>query len=311
MLMSLSDSSTDVLVALMDPPLTIIDIGARGGLDAAWTPLLPHLRAYGFEADPEESERLAGEHGSLQVKFVPLALGAAPGAVDLHVATDPACSSLYAPDELLPGRYRALAEIAATGRRSITVDTLDRWAEREGVTDVSYLKLDTQGSELDILRGASRTLRTVCAVRTEVEFNPIYENQPLFADVDTFLREQGFVLWRLTNLCHYTLGGHDEGYPFPDRQMFAARRATAPPSSSSGAEAGCSGPTPTSSGKISLKGGGPPTRALRRVRRVFFRRSGFTTSRTSVGSPHGTHRDAPRRVSELRSLAFSFPLLGS
>jgi FkbM family methyltransferase len=223
MLMSLSDSTTDVLVAPMDPPLTIIDIGARGGLDAAWTPLLPHLRAYGFEADPEESERLAGEHGSLQVKFVPLALGAAPGAVDLHVATDPACSSLYAPDELLPGRYRALAEIAATGRRSITVDTLDRWAEREGVTDVSYLKLDTQGSELDILRGASRTLRTVCAVRTEVEFNPIYENQPLFADVDTFLREQGFVLWRLTNLCHYTLGGHDEGYPFPDRQMFAAR----------------------------------------------------------------------------------------
>jgi hypothetical protein len=39
----------------------------------------------------------------------------------------------------------------------------------------------------------------------EVELNPIYEGQPLFGDVDRFLRDRGFVLWRLSNLTHYGL----------------------------------------------------------------------------------------------------------
>jgi FkbM family methyltransferase len=211
----------DGLAAPIDPPLTIIDVGVRGGLDETWTSLLPHLRAYGFDADPAECARLTREHGSAQVSFVPLALGAAPGVAHLHVTVDPACSSLYPPDERVAECYPALSVIAPKSGQSITVDTLDRWAERERVANVSYLKLDTQGSELDVLRGATHTLRTVCALRVEVEFNPIYRSQPLFADVDTFLREHGFVLWRLANLSHYTLAGHDEQEPFPDRQVFA------------------------------------------------------------------------------------------
>ena len=42
-----------------------------------------------------------------------------------------------------------------------------------------------------------------------MEFNPIYQGQPLFADVDTFLRKQGFVLWKLTNLVHYGRNGEN------------------------------------------------------------------------------------------------------
>jgi FkbM family methyltransferase len=156
------------------------------------------------------------------VRFVPVALGATPGRAELHVTADPDCSSLYPPDEQSAHLYQALEVIKPASRRPITVDTLDLWAEREQVTDVSFLKLDTQGSELDILRGATRALRTVCALRTEVEFNQIYRGQPLFGDIDKFLREHGFVLWRLANLCHYTLAGRDAQEPFPDRQVFAA-----------------------------------------------------------------------------------------
>jgi FkbM family methyltransferase len=212
----------DTVAARLDPPLTIIDVGARGGIDDIWTPLLPHLRAYAFDADPAECARLTAEHGSQQVRFVPLALGATPSQAELYITAEPACSSLYPPDERVAGTYRALQVIAATDTRSLTVDTLDGWAERERVTDVSFVKLDTQGSELDILRGATNTLRTICAVRAEVEFSPIYRGQPLFGDVDAFLRGQGFVLWRLANLCHYTFAGHDERGSFPDRQVFAA-----------------------------------------------------------------------------------------
>jgi FkbM family methyltransferase len=216
-------ADTVALAAGLDPPLTIVDVGVRGGIEDAWTPLLPNLHVYGFDPDPEECERLTVRYGSPNVTFVPLALGAQEGPATLHLTADPACSSLYPPDELTADLYRALEVTTQTGTRAMTLDTLDRWAEREGITDVSYLKLDTQGSELEILRGATRLLRTVWAVHAEVEFNPIYRGQPLFGDVDTFMREHGFVLWRLTNLCHYTLGGVDAiDEALDDRQVFAA-----------------------------------------------------------------------------------------
>jgi hypothetical protein len=152
---------------------------------------------------------------------VPLALGATVAPATLYTTADPACSSLYPPLDDIGREYRALTVTALKTKRTITVDTLDNWATREGVTEISFLQLDTQGSELDVLRGATRTLQSVWAVRAEVEFNPIYSQQPLFGDVDRFLRDHGFVLWRLANLCHYQLAGYD-GDAFTDKQVFAA-----------------------------------------------------------------------------------------
>jgi hypothetical protein len=85
--------------------------------------------------------------------------------------------------------------------------TLDQWAESCGVREIDYLKIDTQGTELEILQGGIRSLCAVRALEVEVEFNPIYRGQPVFADVDSFLRREGFVLWRLSNQVHYSRGG--------------------------------------------------------------------------------------------------------
>ena len=44
----------------------------------------------------------------------------------------------------------------------------------------------------------------VAGVEVEVEFSPLYVGQPLFADIDTYLRRHQFVLWRLGGLTHYS-----------------------------------------------------------------------------------------------------------
>jgi hypothetical protein len=93
---------------------------------------------------------------------------------------------------------------------NIKVTTLLKWAGDNGVQYIDYLKVDTQGAELSILKGAGDLLDSARVLEVEVEFNPIYKGQPLFSDVDTFLRDKGFVLWKLSHLVHYGMEG--EGF---------------------------------------------------------------------------------------------------
>jgi len=75
--------------------------------------------------------------------------------------------------------------------KSITID--DYFKEH---TFIDFLKLDTQGSELKILKGASKLIaeRRIAIIKVEVSTIPIYKDQAVFSDVDLFLREQGYVL---------------------------------------------------------------------------------------------------------------------
>lgn len=60
------------------------------------------------------------------------------------------------------------------------------------ISAIDFIKMDIQGSELSVLTHARRTLESVLALQVEVEFVEMYKNQPMFADVDKFLREMGF-----------------------------------------------------------------------------------------------------------------------
>lgn len=184
--------------------LVVADIGCRWGFAEVWKQLVPHVRLYGFDPDSAECERLRPMYEGKDVVLVAKALADVPGTRDLYLTEDPACSSLYQPDPNLTTAMPELACASETGKTLIEVTTLDEWASANHVDEIDFLKLDTQGAELDILRGGQRLLRTVRALEVEVEFNPIYLGQPLFGDVDQCLRSLGFVLWRLSTMVHYS-----------------------------------------------------------------------------------------------------------
>ena len=60
------------------------------------------------------------------------------------------------------------------------------------IDDIDFIKIDVQGAELPVLQNARRALSGAVVVQVEVEFVELYQGQPLFADVDLFLRAQGF-----------------------------------------------------------------------------------------------------------------------
>jgi hypothetical protein len=97
---------------------------------------------------------------------------------------------LFEPNEALADKFQNLGELLrVVGTRTLETRRLDDFAETTGA---DFLKIDVQGGELLVLQGALERLRDVLVVHTEVEFLPLYKKQPLFADIDSFLRAQGF-----------------------------------------------------------------------------------------------------------------------
>ncbi|MEJ0071047.1 MAG: FkbM family methyltransferase [Pseudomonadota bacterium] len=81
----------------------------------------------------------------------------------------------------------------------------------EGLPD--FIKIDVQGAELDILRHGRRVLSTATVIEVEAEFVALYKNQPLFGDLQAFLRDEGFVLHKLIDVVGHSLAPPDAAYP--------------------------------------------------------------------------------------------------
>ncbi len=109
------------------------------------------------------------------------------------------CSSLYPSNEPYLARFGGLPEsVNLDFTLEIETTTLDAFCQREGINEIDFLQVDVQGADLQVLEGASEILkRSILAVQVEVEFSHLYAKQPLFADVDTYLRDKDFTLFDL------------------------------------------------------------------------------------------------------------------
>ncbi|HEY4196021.1 MAG TPA: FkbM family methyltransferase [Mucilaginibacter sp.] len=94
---------------------------------------------------------------------------------------------------------------AATESRKLT--TLDKLLTDTVFDKPDFIKIDTQGYELKILKGGKRTLTSAEFVLLEVSFLDIYKNVPLVADVLNFMQQHGFVLYDICTLMKRPLDG--------------------------------------------------------------------------------------------------------
>jgi FkbM family methyltransferase len=172
------------------------DYGQQG-----WHYFGQNLTVYGFDADADACEAANAEVEASNCvwaeKHFPLALGKACGEQTLYVTHEPMCSSLYPPNETLIARFDGLEELSGLDFEiDVEIVTLDSFCETEGISEIDFLQIDVQGADLDVLHGARKLLdESVLAIQVEVEFNELYKGQPLFADIDIFLRSQNFNLF--------------------------------------------------------------------------------------------------------------------
>lgn len=204
----MSNHGWDVLRALLGTEkLRLVDVGARDGISERWEPFHGLLQVMAFEPDPEECTRL-NEHAPRMpypVQFVPRAVGAEDGQqATLNICRQASCSSTLAPNEELCRDYHYAPNMEVVKTWPVKLHRLDSIGAEYGFRP-DVVKIDTQGTGLDVLRGAGNMLQDMLIVELEVEFVSQYIDQSQACDVNVFMRDNGFVLrglkrsyWRRT-----------------------------------------------------------------------------------------------------------------
>ncbi len=173
------------------------DIGARGSFTPDLLPAARCVAATGFEPDPVEVARLqkmTAESPWKRLTYLPYALGVRAETKKLNLYSKAGCSSLLTARKDTGALFGRSDYYDLEGTADIKLDRLDDVLSREKIELPDHIKVDVQGAEMDVFAGAPRCLENALAVRTEVSFFPLYDGQPLFADIDSHLRGQGFVL---------------------------------------------------------------------------------------------------------------------
>ena len=183
-----------------DFTLTLVDVGSAGGLNKRWRPFAPLLSSVLF--DPREPAA-TGEFGRGATRVYPVALGDKAGEADLYLTALPNMSSFLRPDPNQFARFgRKEGDAAIVSTESVPIETLDELSRRDGFR-ADVLKVDTQGSELLVLKGAGEALKSTLLAEIEVSFFRRYADQPLFADIEAFMATHGFELIDLLKLKRY------------------------------------------------------------------------------------------------------------
>lgn len=177
-------------------PIKLIDVGASGGLNNNWRKAKKYLEFIGFEPDIQAFRDLDKDASSRQT-YINSALHKDKGIVDFYHTRARQLSSIFVPKYSFLKQFPESERFEVSETSKIEVDSLDSQLEKYHIDDVDFIKLDTQGSELFILEGARSALNNVFGLEIEVEFSQMYEGQPLFSDVDKFIRDFGFQLFDL------------------------------------------------------------------------------------------------------------------
>jgi FkbM family methyltransferase len=167
---------------------TIFDVGANEGQSArAFHALFPAARIFSVEPAQRTFEKLsAGVRDLPAITPIRAALGDSEGTVRFHLTGASVNSSI------LP-YHKPTGIDAVRGEEEVPLRTLANVAAEQKVTHIDLLKIDTQGFDLQVLRGAEPLLAAhrVRCVLTEVLCVQMYEGQAWFHDLSTHLAARG------------------------------------------------------------------------------------------------------------------------
>ena len=185
--------------------ITLIDIGAAGDIEPRWKSISSHLNYIGFEPDERSSKELINNNNFNSWVMHPNVLWDIKANININLTNKPQCSSIYAPNydftNLFPDPERFLINNTIS-LEAVKLDSLK-------IPNIDFIKLDIQGAELNVLKGANESLNNCLGLEVEVEFLQLYKGQPLYGEIVDFLKTKDFEFIDFVNLYRWERKEHN------------------------------------------------------------------------------------------------------
>ncbi len=187
----------------MSRNLCILDVGARDGLGEPWASFYQkQIDSILVEPDPIEAKRLKSKMeecsstGCINM-VLPYALWDHSDGVSLNINKSPGTSSVFIANKNELEKYPESSRFITISSLDLPSKTIDQLATDNIINCLDFMKVDVQGGELQVIRGGREFLKNnLIGLEVEVEFLEMYKNQPLFSDVEKYIRtELGLELW--------------------------------------------------------------------------------------------------------------------
>jgi len=173
----------------------IFDVGSnRGNITLKYLNLFPNATIHAFEPFPDSYEIFINLHKeNLNVHLNKYALSSELGKAILNVNKSVDTNSLLESKKIGANSDKSCISV---GQIEIETNTIDNYCIQNNITEIDILKIDVQGSEIEVLKGALDMLKkgNIKLIYTETYFEQQYVNQPLFHDISQLLYKHNFVL---------------------------------------------------------------------------------------------------------------------
>lgn len=173
-------------------PSTVIDVGVGDGTPDLYR-CFPDARYLLIDANPASANALAALSTKLDAAGELVFCGRKPGSVKLKVYSEASKSS----------RYESARGLSPERELLVPVQTLDALVEKHQLEGPYLLKIDVEGSELEVLQGAVQTLRSTDAVIAEASIAPRFRGGTSFDDLVAIMSAHGFATFDFLNCFDY------------------------------------------------------------------------------------------------------------
>jgi len=174
---------------------TWIDVGAHiGEVTLGYASSNPALTIYAFEPNLRAASSLFGRAPNYIV--IPIAVAENDGSSQFHLNSLEGASSLLAMDEEARRSWIGGEALCEESVVSVPTIRLDTFMGIMGIARVDFLKIDTQGNDLAVIRSAGQRIRDISKIMLEVDVTPkrLYQGSPSKHEILSFLGTAGFRL---------------------------------------------------------------------------------------------------------------------
>lgn len=184
-----TNGELDFLRKYLQDCKVVFDVGANVG---EWTQVVlannPHVEVHCFEPSADTFKTLSSNKFISEVRCNNIGLGSTHEEKKFYVFGDESTvNSVYLRDGMVPLREYA-----------IKIDTIDNYCAKNGVKRIDFLKIDVEGNELEVLKGAQKMLREDRIKIVQFEYGGTYiDSRTFLKDIFNYFSDLNYRIYKI------------------------------------------------------------------------------------------------------------------